>query len=195
MRLNVPSPLHLARRLAWLALVCVAVPGVAVAAELSGVKTVTVVTRDHQKLVIGTAEFVPSANGAVAFKLKMNHALFSDHFLSMKEFKCLTSASELSCHVPYPYANPATVSGNDFAWLEHSLLFLFKQPRDFGAKLWNGIYFRMEREGEGLVGFPQAVDLNYISAPSDTPMIPPFTPDLRDDFPSGARWIERLQIQ
>jgi hypothetical protein len=104
--------------------------------------------------------------------------------------------------VPYPYKNPAVVSASaptqpvgDYAWLEHQLLFLFKQPRDFGAKLWNGLYFHLEPDGQGLVGRPQAVDLNLISAPPDDLQTPPYSPQLRDAVASGSHWIDHLLIR
>ncbi|RFO97328.1 hypothetical protein DIC66_09390 [Rhodoferax lacus] len=163
--------------------------------ELSGRKTLSALTRDQQVLPIGHVDFTPQADGRTAFTLSVDHQRFVDHFLSMKEFKCLQGPDEVLCHVPYPYTNPGTVSGNDYAWLEHQLLFLFKQPRDFGAKLWNGLYFRLEPDGEGLVGLPQAVDLNLISAPPDDLLTPPYAPGQRDDLPPGAHWIARLHIR
>lgn len=163
--------------------------------DLSGSKTVSAVTRDQQLIPIGTVIFSPAANGGTAFALSMDHSRFNDHFLSMKEFKCIEGGNEVMCHVPYPYKTPGTVSGTDFAWLEHSLLFLFKQPRDFGAKLWNGLYYRLARDESGLVGLPQAVDLNLISAPPDDLNTPPYHASLRDDVPLSAHWIERLVIR
>ncbi len=163
--------------------------------ELSGVKTISVLTRDQQLIQIGNVEFTPQPNGSISFKLNMNYARFTDHFLSMKEFKCLESTEEVLCHVPYPYKNPSTVSQQNFAWLEHSLLFLFKRPRDFGAKLWNGLYYRFERDDTGLVGIPQSVDLNLISAPPDDLQTPPYNAGLRDDVAAGTRWVERLFIR
>jgi hypothetical protein len=163
--------------------------------ELSGVKTITALTRDQQIITLGTVEFKPLANGNTSFALTMDHSRFTDHFLSMKEFKCLESADEVLCHVPYPYKNPSFVSGKDYAWLEHHLLFLFKQPRDFGAKLWNGLYYRFERDEAGLVGIPQAVDLNLISAPPDDLNTPPYGPTQRDDIAAGSHWISRLLIR
>jgi hypothetical protein len=163
--------------------------------EMDGIKTVSIVTRDQQIIPIGTVEFTPMPNGAAGFKLNMDTKRFTDHFLSMKEFKCLEGGDEVLCHVPYPYKTPGIVDKRDFAWLEHSLLFLFKQPRDFGAKLWNGLYYRLEQDGEGLVGTPQAVDLNLISGPPDDLTIPPYNKSLRDDVPKGAHWIERLVIR
>lgn len=163
--------------------------------ELSGRKTLSAVTREQQHIVLGSVEFTPLGEGRAGIALRMEPGPFVDHFLSMKEFKCLQGPDEVLCHVPYPYKNPAVVSPGDYAWLEHQLLFLFKQPRDFGAKLWNGLYFRLQPDDQGLVGMPQAVDLNLISAPPDHLDTPPYNPALRDEVPEGAHWIERLLIR
>ena len=163
--------------------------------ELAGIKSVSALTRDQQIIPIGSVEFKPLANGNSSVTLTMNHDRFNDHFLSMKEFKCLESAEEVLCHVPYPYKNPAVVSDKNYAWLEHQLLFLFKQPRDFGAKLWNGLYFRFERDEAGLVGIPQAVDLNLISGPPDDLTTPPYGTAQRDDIGLGTHWISQLLIR
>jgi hypothetical protein len=162
---------------------------------MEGRKQVQAVTRDGKHLLLGHVQFTRDTAGVTHFKLTMDSPLFVDHFLSMKEFKCIDGATEVSCHVPYPYRNPQTITANNFAWLEHSLLFLFKQPRDFGAKLWNGSYYQFQLEGKRLVGRAQAIDLNHISAPSDTPDLPPYTPDLRTDAAPSARWIDRLVIE
>ena len=163
--------------------------------ELAGSKQISVLTRDQQRIPIGTVDFTPDAQGGAHFTLSMDHSQFHDHFLSMKEFKFLVSPDEVLCHVPYPYRQPGQVSANDFAWLEHSLLFLYKQPRDFGAKLWNGLYFRLARDGDGLVGLPQAVDLNLISAPPDDLNTPPYNAGTRDDVAPGSHWIAQIQIR
>lgn len=163
--------------------------------EMQGSKAIIARTRDQQAIHIGTVDFEQREGNVVAFKVKMATEVFTDHFLSMKEFKCLESADEIACHVPYPYPQPGTITGHNMAWLEHSFLFLYKKPRDFGAKLWNGVYYRFERTDKGLVGHPQAVDLNHISAPSDKPNVPPYRAALRDDFPAGARWIDTITIE
>ncbi len=161
---------------------------------LEGVKTIYAVTRDDQKEPIGRVTFTPGEGGFVHFKLTMLYEKFTDHFLSMKEFKCL-EGPEVACHVAYPYSHPQTIQSGDMAWLEHSLLFLFKQPRDFGAKLWNGSYYRFEPMGKGFIGHAQAIDLNHISAPSSTPNIPPYLADLRVDVSPKERWIDHLLIE
>ncbi|MEX8494565.1 hypothetical protein [Sphaerotilus sp.] len=167
----------------------------AVAWELQGTKTLVAVTRDQQRLPLGTVDFTPRPDGMIAFTVHMDHTRFTDHFLSMKEFKCLEGGGEVSCHVPYPYANPGTVTPTDLTWLEHHLLFLFKLPKEFGAKLWNGLYYQLERTDTGLVGRPQSIDLNRISAPPAQVDKPPYRPALRDDVAAGVRWIDRLSIE
>lgn len=180
------------RRLAWLLAV---IPSLALAWDWAGTKTITAKTRDQQLITLGTVRFVPQAGDRFSFVVTMDHSRFTDFFLSMKEFKCLDGPGEVFCHVPYPYPQPGTVSSQDLAWLEHNLLFMYKLPSEFGAKLWNGIYFRFERTEQGLLGKPQAVDLNLIGAPPASPELPPFQPALRDPIAPGARWIESLSIQ
>lgn len=169
--------------------------GPALAWDLAGTRQVLVVTRDQQEIPIGSVNFSARNDGRIAFALKMDRDRFSDFFLSMKEFKCLEGPDEVACHVPYPYANPGTVQVNDFVWLEHSLLFLHKQPRDFGAKLWNGLYYRFQRDGEGLLGRPHAVDLNHISAPPADLNTPPYHVDAQDAVAPGARYLSSIRIR
>jgi hypothetical protein len=163
---------------------------------MAGNKTLTAHTRDGQALTLGTLTFKDDGAGSWSYELHMDHRQFTDHFLSMKEFKCLSGGGEVSCHVPYPYKNPRRISATDFSWLEHDLLFLYKLPREFGAKLWNGLYFQLKDDGQGqLVGTPQAVDLNRISSPPERQDMAPFRPALRDDIPAGTRWIDSISIR
>ncbi|CAM3567579.1 hypothetical protein [Polaromonas hydrogenivorans] len=168
--------------------------GFAGAWELAGTQTIRLHGRDGQIIPVGTVRFEPRGE-QVVFTLKMDPTRLKDFFLSMREFKCVEGMGEVMCHVPYPYAHPATVSMTDFAWLEHSLLFFYKQPRDFGAKLWNGVYYQLSRTERGLEGKPQAVDLNQIGVPPENLAVPPFTPAERGDVPAGLRWFDRLTIE
>lgn len=171
-----------------------ALPGSAFAWEMTGSKEVTLHTRDGQAIPIGTITFRPQGD-RVGFSLQLHHERFKDFFLSMKEFKCLEGPEEIQCHVPYPYPNPATITKDDLRWLEHALLFLFKSPADFGARLWNGLYYRMDITEQGIVGTPQAVDLNLISAPPDDASVPPFGAAERTEITPGSHWISRLTIR
>lgn len=163
--------------------------------EFSGLKSIVAVTADGSRLTIGTAEFRPADGGAATFRISFRSEAFTDHFLSMREFKCIPAAREISCHVPYPYPHPARVGPGNLAWLEHSLLFLHKSPAEFGAKLWNGVYYEFREQGGSLIGRPAAVDLNEISAPPKDPSVPPFRKALRHDMPDRARWITELIVE
>lgn len=164
------------------------------AASVPARLAITLHARDGSAVRIGQVELAAPVDGVQRFSLTMDHAVFTDHFLSMREFKCLPGGSEILCHVPYPYPHPGTVREGDAAWLEHALLFMFKRPSEFGAKLWNGVYWKLQRTGRGWSGAPQAVDLNLIGAPPDKPG-PPYPPTRRDDMPAGARWYERITIE
>lgn len=166
----------------------------ALAQPLQGRQTLRLHARDGTAVVLGQVQFTPQADGRSAFQIQFDHAVFKDFFLSMKEFKCVEAPTEVFCHVPYPYPQPGTVAPDDLAWLEHSLLFMFKTPSEFGAKLWNGVYWQLRPTRSGLEGQPQAVDLNRISAPPDRAGVPPFRRALRDDIPAGARWFQRLTL-
>ncbi|HMN92272.1 MAG TPA: hypothetical protein PKC60_03485 [Hydrogenophaga sp.] len=160
-----------------------------------GEKSLIAVTLDGQRTRIGTVAFGAANAGRASFRVRMDHAVMQDHFLSMREFKCLPATQEITCFVPYPYPHPGTVSASDFSWLEHNLLFFFKQPADFGAKLWNGVIFKFSLTPSGLVGTPQAVDLNRIGVPPERPDEPPYGRFDRDDFTPGARWVQELRIE
>jgi hypothetical protein len=176
--------------------VCAMAPvAVARAQSLEGTKSITLQTGDGNSIRIGTVNFTKASGGGYGFSLHIDSGVFSDHFLSMKEFKCLGGTPELMCLVPYPYKSSATIGEADFAWLEHSLLFMFKRPSDFGAKLWNGVYFQLARTPRGLAGTPQAVDLNYISAPPSNLSVPPFKRALREDYPANSRWVRSISIE
>ncbi len=174
--------------------VLLATPCAAFAWEMSGEQTITMHTRDGQAIPIGTVAF-HAQDELTAFELHLDHKLFKDFFLSMREFKCLEGSEEIQCHVPYPYPNPRTVTLEDLSWLEHALLFLYKTPAEFGARLWNGIYYRMEITDAGIVGTAEAVDLNLISAPPADTTVAPFVPVERSEIPPGNRWIGKLTIR
>ena len=195
-RVGVRSRATLARTFAIAAL-CGGIHGAAFAQtfDFNGEKALVALTKDGQRTRIGSVFFKPEAAGAAGFRVQMDRAVMQDHFLSMREFKCLPAAPEITCFVPYPYPHPGTVGAGDYAWLEHNLLFFFKQPADFGAKLWNGIIFKFTQTPEGLVGKPQAVDLNLIGVPPDKLDEPPYGPFQRDDFAAGARWVTELRIE
>ena len=95
---------------------------------LQGEKSLIAETQDGQHTRVGRVVFTPTTPGSASIRVHMDHAVMRDHFLSMREFKCLAAPQEVTCHVPYPYTNPATVSVQNLHWLDHHLLFLYKKP-------------------------------------------------------------------
>lgn len=163
--------------------------------EPTGTRHLFAVLSDGSETEIGEIKFSDDANGESRFEMHLDHSKFTDYFLSMREFKCLFNDSEVSCHVPYPYKSPMTVSPDNYTWLEHRLMFLFKKPKEFGAKLWNGIYYKFTAEGDQLVGRPLAVDLNEIGAPPEDLTIPPYQDINRFDMDASQRLIQELRIR
>ncbi len=150
--------------------------------------------KDGTELRIGELVLRPAKNGLLSYRITLDHHLFKDYFLSMKEMKCLEGA-ELWCFIPYPYTQPRTVSADDLRWLEHDLLFMFKQPEAFGANFWNGIYYKMELTDQGLRGTAHALDLNILASPPDDLSQPPVGAFDIDEADLDKRWLPFIEIR
>jgi len=175
-------------------LVCLMLSSSVWAWELNGEKNIFLINQAGEKIQIGSVLFQPNGQ-ETSFDIHWNHAKMKDYFLSMREFKCLDGKTEVQCQVPYPYKSPKTISTRSYDWLEHYMLFLYKSPENFGAKMWNGIYYKLALTEEGLKGTPYAVDLNAIAAPPDHFDMPPFGNEDRSLIPEGARWFKQLLIE
>ncbi len=160
---------------------------------LEGTKDIVLHTRDGKDITIGAVSFVPKGDDS-AFDIRFDDTKFRQYFLSMREFKCVEGA-EIMCQVPYPYANPHTVSAKDLGWLEHALLFIYKRPNDYGARMANGLIYTLKIKGDDLVGTPQSIDLDEIAIPPDNLTVPFYSADHRYDLEPGARWIKSLTIE
>lgn len=162
--------------------------------ELAGEHEIRLHDQAGGSVSIGTLR-VDAGKNPHPFELSIETARFKDFFLSMREFKCLETPEEVFCRVPYPHDNPMTLARDNLAWLEHALLFFYKRPGEFGANLWNGIYYQLEVTDAGLVGTPRAVDLNQISAPPEDPSVPPFADWMRSEIDPEDRAFFKLTIQ
>lgn len=198
--------LGLGLRVALAAVVGLAVTALPVKAQTTweprGTKAIVATMADNTRIQLGTVHFNAEGDGPISFKIDWHSqpgGPFQDYFLSMREFKCIEGATELSCQVPYPHATPRTVSRQasptQWAWLEHSLMFFYKRPADFGAKLWNGVYYELRATPTGLQGKPQAIDLNLIAAPPAQTAVAPYKATLRDEMPAQARWLRSLSVE
>jgi hypothetical protein len=113
-----------------------------------------------ERLLIATLKVNPDGGYAI----DMNAAVFSDHFLSMRPFKCLEGAEKHWCHVPYPYAIQRSVA-QDLTDLEYDFLFVWKGGTEYGINLWNGVYYKLEEQDGVLVGTLHEMDMNLLAVP------------------------------
>lgn len=97
--------------------------------------------------------------------LDMNDAVFGEFFLSMRPFKCLDGGEKLCCHVPYPYEIARKISKGDLKDLEYDLLFVWKNANDYGIDMWNGLYFRIEPDGDGWRRRVREIDMGGLAVP------------------------------
>lgn len=160
---------------------------------LVGEKRIILKGNKGEQLDIGSVTFTPVATGST-YTIAIDHAGFTDYFLSMKEMKCI-EGPELWCHLPYPYQQPRTVSATDLSWLAHDLLFMYKKKGEFGANFWNGIYYQMKITDGHISGQAQAVDLNQLAAPPDDLTVPPFGEFERTDIEPEPRFLPFVEIR
>lgn len=130
------------------------------------------------------------------YQFTLDEAAFSDHFLSMRPFKCLSMQEPMLCYTPYPYRNRRNISRNDLTDLEYDLLFIARTPAEFGINPWNGRYFQMRWQGDVIVGDMNEVDLNILaSPPEDGGLRPLVDEDLTPSEPSETKWTPQLRIE
>lgn len=164
------------------------------AVELAGTRQIYLIDSQGAKLAIG-AIVIEAEGEHYSYGIDLDLSQFHDHFLSMKEMKCLEGL-ELWCYVPYPYDNPHRFSADDLRWLEHDLLFLFKEPDTFGARLWNGIYYPLQLGEDGVIrGEARALDLNLLASPPDDQATPPVGQFDIGDFKLESRWLPNIEIR
>jgi len=114
---------------------------------------------------IGDINFSQHGSGPVGFSVAIDAPEFSDHFLSMRPFKCLTPAKEWFCQQPYPYELDNTITKDDLSDLEYHLLFIRKTSDQFGIDAWNDIYYKLALGEGGLTGNLLEGDLNVLQSP------------------------------
>lgn len=157
-----------------------------------GTKQISLLDNKGKKLLIGSIDFSTQAD-TINYQVHLDHKLFKDYFLSMKEMKCL-EGPELWCHLAYPYDNPRNITKTDFRWLSHDFLFMYKKNSEFGANFNSGIYYDFKLESGKLIGTAMAIDLNLIAAPPEDETQPPITVHDIDEIELTNRWLPKIEI-
>ena len=161
--------------------------------KMEGTKQVALHTRDGKTIPIGTINFQPRGD-KTHFTFKLDSKPFTVFFLSMRNFDSI-EGPDLECIVPYPYDNPMTATPTNLDWLSDNLLFLYKTKAEHAATMANGIRYDLKLTDHGIVGKPQAVNLDDIASPPKDATAAPYGPTDRDDYPDGSRWVETLTIE
>ena len=164
-----------------------------------GKKTITLVSANGERLVIGTVTL--TATGAPdapqrTIDVKLDAPDFGDQFLSMRPFRCLPDPKEMWCHLAYTYALKNEIEPADLTDLEYRLLFIYRSPDTYGIDAWNGIYFDLSVEDGGrITGAAHEVDLNILAVPPDDPTIRPIGAGDLNSIDPGTHRFARVEIE
>ncbi len=128
------------------------------------------------------------------YSVSMAEEPFTDHFLSMRPFRCIEGPDKHWCHVPYPYAIKREV-GDDLTDLEYDFLFIWKGATEYGINMWNGVYYKLEAEGDTLVGRLHEMDMGVLSAPPEGGDLRPVKAKHIEESDPESHWLPRLVIE
>jgi len=146
----------------WALILVLAGPA-AGAAGLDGDKTVYLGDAGGHRIAIGHVTFAPLAPGHWKIRLALDQQLLGEYFLAMRPFRCLQTARRSLCS--FPYGTRDEVSEADWSALEYQLIFLHKPAAALSLDARNGMYWKLHREGERLVGALYDADLEPIVVP------------------------------
>ncbi|MEL6425182.1 MAG: hypothetical protein AAFQ33_06975 [Pseudomonadota bacterium] len=163
----------------------------ALAGPMTGDRVVYLQDLDGTRIAVGDVAF--DADGG--YRLTMREEPFTDHFLSMRPFKCLDGQEKTWCHVPYPYENRNRIAANDLTDLEYDLLFLWKRSNEYGINMWNGVYYDLSIVEGRIEGRLHEMDMDVLSAPPDAGDLRPVRDvHLEPGEPEG-HWLPYLVIE
>ncbi len=128
-----------------------------------------------------------------AYALTLEDAPFTDHFLSMRPFKCVEGPEMLWCHVPYPYEIKRDISVEPTD-LEYDFLFLWKKAGSYGIDMWNGVYYELSEQDGNLVGSLHEMDMNVLSVPPEAGVLRPLKPTDLELGDPDSHWLPKLVI-
>ncbi len=159
-------------------------------AATADTRTVYATDGNDDRIAIATVTIADDQS----YRIDMIDAAFSDHFLSMRPFKCLEGPGKHWCHVPYPYDIKRNISA-DLTDLEYDLMFVWKDADEYGINMWNGVYYRLTQTDGTLTGALMEMDMDLLSAPPPAGELRPLrAQDLHESDPDG-HWLPRLIIE
>lgn len=159
-------------------------------------RSVTLQAANGENLDIASILLVKQQDGSYTYTLDMDLSKFSDHFLSMRPFKCFQGPIQMLCYLPYPYAKTHQISKHSLQDLEYDLLFIHRKSNDYGIDPWNGLYYQLSLdEDANLTGILKEVDLDILATPPDEGVTRPITPDDLNEADPDSHSYPTLVIQ
>jgi hypothetical protein len=135
----------------------------------TGEKAITLIANDGGRQTIGRVTFSPDGDGA-KIAVKLDSPDFTNEFLSMRPFRCLSPKARMWCHLEYPYETQERVTPTDLMDLEYALMFIWRYYNRVGADAWNGLYFKLAAQPDGaIIGDLHEADFNALASPPKTP--------------------------
>lgn len=151
---------------------------------------------DGTELQIGHVQFGIETDGKHGITVTMDNERFTEHFLSMRPFRCLQGEQEWFCYLPYPYELQNVVSEDDLSDLAYNLLFIKKTPTEFGIDAWNGLYYQLTVSDDGYIsGTLFEGDLNVLQSPPANKYDKPIDLDEFIEGDSSKRLFPSLVIR
>lgn len=178
-----------------LALIALVFTGWAVAADFPENAGIYLVDSAQQETKIGDVTFSEVSNKDVTVLVNIDTGAFTEHFLSMRPFRCIEDDAEWFCYLEYPYELRSVVTKDDLSDLEYQLLFIRKTPSEFGIDAWNGLYYKLTIEEDGsITGKLLEGDLNSLQSPPEEKYAKPV--DLEEFIPGdkSRRLFPTLRI-
>ena len=178
--------MHFLRALSFLLLSIFLIPTLH-ANEQKFKRTVTLKPSDGESIDIANLEIVKLKGDTYSYSINMDDSKFSNHFLSMRPFKCFQGPKQMLCYLPYPYDKTTKFSGVDLQDLEYDLLFIHRKSTDYGIDPWNGLYYKLSLDKDvNLSGVLKEVDLDILASPPDEGVTRPITgTELNEADPSS----------
>ncbi|WP_425091295.1 hypothetical protein [Tropicimonas sp. S265A] len=162
------------------------------AGAMAAAETRTVFLVDGQGARLAIAKL--ETTGA-DYTLSMLADPFSNHFLSMRPFKCLDGPTKTWCHVPYPYENARDLSQGPTD-LEYDLLFIWKSATDYGINMWNGVYYKIDAAADGsMTGVMHEMDMDILAVPPPDGEMRPIRPVDLEKADPDSHWLPHLVIE
>ena len=163
--------------------------------EIGQKLTITLHTNDSESQDIGWLTILESRDDGFVYDLTLDDDQFETHFLSMAPFKCLESPEKMVCYLPYPYQNNRFIAEGNLIDLEYDLLFLHKEPGEYGIDPWNGIYYKLKLEAGTISGVLHDIDLDVIKAPPEKGNLRPIKENMLHKANLNNHWFPKVVIQ